>query len=418
MLVETIQTSKKLSLIVFIFTMTIVTLTIIPVLFPAYYASIFVNSDQFGAGEISALEPGIFFIPVVISIVLTFSVFVISKFKSIKIPRFDISKRKSLIGLIIILVIFSVHASQEVFEKDHHEDFVQIQKRLQQWPPDHVSFEPHVKYILLETSMLIFGNYRIIPTIASALLLVIVYMFTNKITNNKIGGLVSSGIILQSDIFLSYSTTPTYTIFWSLFYLSSVYIILHKTWILSPALFVMSLLSKPVTVAFLPMSIFFILNTNISRRRKIILLSITAIMIFAGAAFISEGQIKSSFWMEGFVKGFTAFTYQMRFDLIIVVLLIPVSFGLYLISKKNGMANNISIFISGLLILNPILLSTTAFSSQPYRWVPLIIFVAIGAGMMFAKYTESKINNEDVIEKVDKTPKNSKKRFSKKSKLR
>ena len=60
MLVETIQTSKKLSLIVFIFTMTIVTLTIIPVLFPAYYASIFVNSDQFGAGEISALEPGIF----------------------------------------------------------------------------------------------------------------------------------------------------------------------------------------------------------------------------------------------------------------------------------------------------------------------------------------------------------------------
>jgi hypothetical protein len=180
----------------------------------------------------------------------------------------------------------------------------------------------------------------------------------------------------------------------------------------------MSLLSKPVTVAFLPMSIFFILNTNISRRRKIILLSITAIMIFAGAAFISEGQIKSSFWMEGFVKGFTAFTYQMRFDLIIVVLLIPVSFGLYLISKKNGMANNISIFISGLLILNPILLSTTAFSSQPYRWVPLIIFVAIGAGMMFAKYTESKINNEDVIEKVDKTPKNSKKRFSKKSKLR
>jgi hypothetical protein len=328
-------------------------------------------------------EPGIFFIPIIVTSTIVFFIFGILKFKSNKFPSFEISKKISIIGMMVILIIFTAVTYEDVFLVDPHGDWPFVKQAVEQWPPEKIGFGTHVKMFLLSTSFTLFGNYRIIPLLASGILLVMAYLLTYKITNSRISGLLSSTIILQSNLFLTYSSTPSYTIFWCLFYLVSIYLIIHKTWFLSPIVYLGSLLSKPLTATFLPLSIFFIWNTEISIKKKMIISGISLIIIGIGAVIIAQSSLTDWNW-EKFWIGFTSFSYQLRFDAIIVIFLLPVITGLFLITKNNRYANNISIMISGILITNPILMGMTDITSQPYRFIPLIMFFAIGAGMLIS----------------------------------
>ena len=102
-------------------------------------------------------------------------------------------------------------------------------------------------------------------------------------------------------------------------------------------------------------------------------------------------------WDE-FWLGFTSLSYQMRFDPLIVVLLLPTIVGLFFISKKNTYANSISIMIAGVLLTNPLLIAITTITSMPYRFIPLLIFMAIGIGMIIANGVNSE-KEDNVVEK-------------------
>jgi hypothetical protein len=387
--------SRFFSFLVFVFSISISIITIIPALFPALYTSTFNKSvldkviflDKF---QVSSTEPGIFFVPIIVTSVVVFGIFGVLKFKSIRLPSLNVSKKVSIISMIGLLVIFTGLSYQGVISEDQHQDWILVKQGLDSWPPEEINFQLHVRYFLLSSSFVLFGNYRVIPFLASAALLITTYLFTYKITNNRASGLLSSVIILQSHLFLTYASTPSYTIFWSLFYLVSIYLIIHKTWILSPASYVLSLFSKPLTATFFPLSIFFIINANIPIKNKIIISIITLTIIGIGANTLSgsgfEGIDLMRFWI-----GFTSFSYQMRFDAIIIIFLIPVIVGLFFIAKNNRYANSVSIMISGILLTNPILLGITTYTSQPYRFIPLIIFFAIGAGMLISN-NQSKSN--------------------------
>jgi Na+/pantothenate symporter len=91
--------------------------------------------------------------------------------------------------------------------------------------------------------------------------------------------------------------------------------------------------------------------------------------------------------MDEFWVGFTSFAFQMRFDVITVLFLVPLVFGLFLKSKENKYANSISILIAGTLFSAPLLTGLTDQTNQPYRFLPIIIFFAIGVGMLFSKIT-------------------------------
>jgi hypothetical protein len=392
---QIIQNKTIISLAVFLFSISVSIISIIPALFPALYTSTFNQSvldkiaylDKF---QVSPIEPGIFFVPIIITSLIIFGIFGILKFKSIKIPSFNVSKKISIIGIIIILIIFTGVSYQGVISEDQHQDWGLVKQGLESWPPEEIGFGLHVRMFLLSSSFVLFGNYRVIPFLASAALLITTYLFTYKITNNRASGLLSSTIILQSHLFLTYSSTPSYTIFWSLFYLVSIYLIIHKTWILSPASYVLSLFSKPLTATFFPLSIFFIFNADIPIKNKIIIGAITTGIIIIGATTIIGSSGDDWDWKEFWI-GFTSFSYQMRFDAIIVIFLIPVVVGLFFISKNNRYANSISIMITGILITNPLLMAMTDITSQPYRFIPLIIFFAIGAGMLISN-NQSKSN--------------------------
>ena len=78
----------------------------------------------------------------------------------------------------------------------------------------------------------------------------------------------------------------------------------------------------------------------------------------------------------------------MRYDGLIIVFLIPTVTGLYFVSKNNRYANSVSIMISSVLLVGPLLLALTNITTQPYRSIPLVVFCAIGIGMILANQKE------------------------------
>jgi len=388
-----------------LFSITIVLISFVSVVFPAL---ILVSNTEI-IPEIESVTPnsyetGIWSIGLIISNVIVFGL-IFLYFKN-KIPLsissilkklfvFEISKKVAFIIVAILLIIYISISVSELSSEEKFEDYKNVKNRLEVWSIDKVfqSFEPHARYFLISTSMTLFGNFKIIPFVASIALLITTYFITKTIAQKRFAGIVSMVILLQSNIFLTYDTSVAYTNFWILFYLLSLFFV-YKFWPLSPLSYLISISSKALTILFLPMSIYFILCSNISKNKKIILLStVTGIILIGTIVSVStidpisgEKITSEEFDLKEFWMGFTSFSYQLRFDGLVILFMIPLIVGLFLISKsgiKN--AESIMVLIAGMLLIAPILTAFTNQTNQPYRFVPLIVFFAMGVGVLLSK---------------------------------
>jgi len=286
---------NTISWIVFFFTISMVILSLIPVVFPSLIVAGFtqVNDlERFGISgkQIEPYEVG----PLAGALFITSGIvfgLAILYFKN-KLPQslskgfqfifnFEVSKKITIASMVVILAIYVAASANELAEEEQWEDFVGIKKRVEKWSSDQItnSFEPHVKYFFISSSMVLFGNYAVIPFLASITLVIMVYFFTKQITQKRFSGLVAAVILLQSNVFLTFDTSVAYTNFWILFYLLSLYF-MYKAWPLSPVSYIVSIPSKALTITFLPMSIYFLLRSPISKNKKVtIAVSIIAIII-------------------------------------------------------------------------------------------------------------------------------------------
>jgi hypothetical protein len=388
--------------IVFLFSISIVLISFVAVMFPALIQV----SDTVKIPGIDPVTPnpfeiGVWSIGVIIASVITLGLaffyfknklpnFLSSLFA--KLFTFEISKKSTFIILLVLMIIYISASSTELSNQESFEDYTGVKNRLDSWSPDQVinSFEPHVRYFFLKASTILFANDRVIPLLASAALLVVTYFLTKIITQKRFAGIVSVVILMQSNVFLVYDTTVSYTNFWVLFYVLSLYLV-YRFWPLSPVSYLLSIPSKALTAAFLPMSIYFILRSNISRKQKMITAGITAGIILAGGiasigGFSTTSGTDEEFDAKEFWMGFTSFSYQLRFDGLVMLFMIPLMVGLFLVSKsgvKHG--ESIMVFISGMLLIAPILTGFTNQTNQPYRFVPLVVFFAIGVGVLLSK---------------------------------
>jgi len=388
------------SWIVFLFSISIVIISFVSVVFPA----LILASDTIVIPGIKSVAPdpfetGAWSGGVIISSGIIFSLALLHYKKKInplsklfeKIFSFEISKRISFIVMVILLIIYISATAGELSTQENFEDYIGVSKRLDTWSIDTISsFEPHVRYFMLSSSMVLFGNYKVIPFLASIALLITTYLITNTITQKRFAGVVAVVIILQSSVFLTYDTIVSYTNFWILFYLVSLYM-MYRFWPLSLISYLLSILSKALTVAFLPMSVYFILRSQISKKQKIIVSGATIGIILAGGiasigGFSTTQDIEEGFNAKEFQMGFTSFAYQLRFDGLVMLFMIPLIVGLFIVSK-NGIKHgeSIMVFISGILLIAPVLTGFTNQTNQPYRFVPLIVFFAIGVGVLLSK---------------------------------
>jgi hypothetical protein len=237
--------------------------------------------------------------------------------------------------------------------------------------------------------MILFGNYAVIPFLASIALVIMVYFFTKQITNKRFAGLVAAIILLQSNVFLTFDTSVAYTNFWVLFYLLSLYF-MYRVWPLSPVSFLFSIPAKALTVTFLPMSIYFLLRSQISKNKKMLIGGIIIAIVLIGAAVASgredllaaqqESFISDEFWI-----GFTSFATQLRFDALVILFLVPLIVGLLLTSTKNKHAESMMVLMGGMLLIAPLLTGLSDQTNQPYRFVPFVTFFAVGVGVLLSR---------------------------------
>jgi len=396
------EKSRIITYIVFGFTLAVVILNLVSLIFPALLVISIIGSER----DVNAFELGTWVIPFV-SINLSILVFALLYYKQILpnvivksfkfIINFEISKKTATVFFLIIIGIYILFTVGELTEQeiDTWKDWEILGKIIEEFPSGGEDTpglrELYVKNFLLYSSQEVFQNVKIIPFIGSLSLIFLTYLLTVQISKKRFAGLIAMVILLQSQTFLRYDTTATFSNFWTSFYLLSLYLI-YKKWSLSPPAFLASIFSKALTITFLPMTLFFIFRARISKKSKISLtISYLVILVgVMGALFMIENvgfrHLITSFDYVDFVSGFTAWAFQLRIDGLILVFLLPLSIALFFVAlRRNREADSILVLIGGVLLSMPLLSGFTEFNIHPYRWMPLIAFFAIGVGVLLSK---------------------------------
>ena len=401
--------SNVLSYLVFLSTISIVIISLFAIIFPGFFISIYFPYNV----EIVPFEPSIWLIPVssfsFVFLVLGFVYYKrklpVQVYKCIQfILNFEISKRITVILGIIIFVFyigFSVNELSINEDGQFSDDYDILTTALQIWPSTEsddiyvqIQNYHHVRMVLLGTSLEIFQNIKILPFVASISLLIVTFFLTYQISHKRFSGIVALLIILQSHTFLFFDTVAVYENFWILFFLISLYLI-NRKWQLSSILYLLALFSKAFIFVFFLSTIFYIYRARISSRKKIwamcsyggVILIILTVFSFGDSVYGDIINISDS----EFFLALNTLGYTLRYDVFIILSLLPVTIGLFFTSRRGFLqADSILILILTSLLAGPFISMLTGFYLQqvlilPYRLLPLIVFVAIGIGVFLSK---------------------------------
>ena len=400
-----LENSQKVSYAVFFCTLVVVLLTLISLIFPALFSSYF---GMFGE-NLNPFESNNQSIFLIASNVVLFG-FGIAYYKK-KIPSLvydvvekirtvEIPKRVTIVSLAVILVVYVGLSAPELFldESKQWADYVSVLlPGLEIWPSgesDDIYVQEqndrYVRMFLLDASFDVFQNIKLLPFIASILVVVFTYLITVQFCQKRFAGIIAVIVLLQSYTFLKYDTVAVYENFWVLFFLISLYVI-EKKWFLSPVFYILAFFTKAYVAPFFLMTLFTTYRSQISRRTKIAILISYVVVVSAAIALVFLGDTIYPNIIEvnysKFILGFQVIVAQLRFDFFFIMTLLPVTVGLMFLSKsKLKHADSILILIFGTIIASPILVTFTYhYEILPYRFIPLLVFFSIGVGMFFSK---------------------------------
>ena len=386
---------------VFLFTITVVIITLISVIFPAFIMGINDDIPKYPT-KINIYELGILAYPLLITNVVIVGLVILNLknklpwylIKSIRsVLNFEVSIKIAFLVVAVLIGLYITFTVAEISQGEPWEDYTRtVKPKLETWTFDeffNLNTSKPITYFFETMSMNIFGNYKVIPFVASIALLVLTYFITAKITEKKLAGLISLVLVLSSTIFLTYDTSITYPNFWILFYLLSLFTI-YKIWPLSPLFFVLAVASKPLPILFLPMTLFFVYRSSISRKKKLLITISYVVILVVGVTILSFYDsipfYTITFDNHEFWSGFTTISSQFRFDGIILIFLLPLVVGLFMLSRKGIKdADSVMVLILGILLLAPFISGFLTYTNNPYRFIPLIIFFAMGIGILFSK---------------------------------
>lgn len=398
--------SKLVTYAVFLVTLAIVGISVISLIFPA----LIISTTYEYPHELDPFEISPWVIPLAISCfgILGLGFFYTtnrlpSLFQSgIKfIFNFEISKKVSIIAAIVILVVYIGFSYNELFlnEIDQWPDYLILKEALDIWPStDHWSVyikeqnTRYVRMILLDFSQEFLQNIKILPFTASILVVIFTALVTVQISKKRFTGIIAMIILLQSPTFTDFDTVAVYENFWVLFFLISIYSIHKKWWYSSPVFFLLSIFTKAFVATYIWLNIFFIFRSEIPKRIKFFLFGlygavfIISYTIFeSGRNIIYDDIVRINF--NAFYDAFSGWGNAMQLDPLIILSIIPLIVGLFF-KSINGIkqADSILIMIAGTILAGPLIsLVTDFYFILPYRFIPFIVFMAIGIGVLFAK---------------------------------
>ena len=394
--------------VVFLFALIMVGINLLSVVFPALILHEFghISTDRYDAFEIGNNATLL-----IVGNIIILSLGVLYKKNKLpsflssinKIRTFEISKKQSLIVGIIILAVYTGITAPElaIDESVRYADFDVVLHGIETFPVtdsgDTTYDEQNsrfVRMILLIFSHDYLDNVKAIPFVFSIILVAITGLITVEISHRRIAGLVAMIVLMQGYTFLEYDTIAVYENFWTAFFLLSIYTI-HKRWYLSGIFYILSVFSKAFATPFLILNIYYLLRSDNSRSTKLRILVSYGIMIlimlglFAVGNTIYDDIIHIDF--NRFMNSFSDFSGQLQFDIFLIIMILPVTIGLFFVAR-NGIkhAESMLFFIASLLLFGPLVaLVTDYFVILPYRFVPLIAFFAIAVGVIIFRSVKS-----------------------------
>jgi len=392
------------SYLVFLSTLSFVLISLFAIIFPGFFLSTYFPYDT----DLEPFETSIWLIPV-LSFSILFLILGFTYYKK-KLPdkiydcikfllNFEISKRVTLILIITILVFYIGFSVNElsINEDGQWEDYQILKRALEIWPStesDDIYIQEqnsrYVRMTLLVSSIEVFQNIKILPFVASIFLLVTTFLVTYQISHKRFSGIIAMLVLLQSHTFLHFDTIAVYENFWILFFLLGLYLI-NKKWPLSSGLYMLAIFSKAFIFVFFIPTIFYIYRSEISFRKKVwticsyVAAALLIFVIFSFGDTIYDDIIlvnDSEFFLALNTLGYT-----LRYDVLIILSLLPLTIGLFFVSRRGILqADSILVLILTSLLAGPIISMLTDFYFVlPYRFLPLIVFVAIGIGVIFSK---------------------------------
>ncbi len=399
------KSNKILYHLVFFATLSIVVFSLFAIIFPSFLMTTFYPYTT----NLQPFESSVWLVPIVSSnsilLIIGFAYYrkrlPLQIYKGIEfILNFEISKKTALLTGIIILVVYIGFSLPElaIDEATQYDDWGVLESALEVWPStdsdDIYINEQNTRYVrmlLLDASSDLFQNIKLLPFVASILLVVVTFFFTYQITQKRFAGIISMVILLQSHTFLHFDTIAVYENFWVLFYVVSLYTI-NKKWQYSSISYLLSIFSKAFIAVFFLSSLYYICRASISTRKKLYTLAsyatslIVILLVFSFGESIYFDIINIS--SSEFFLAFNALGYTLRYDLIIVLSLLPLTLGLFFKFRKDNSkkVDSILVLILTALLAGPVISMLTDFYFiLPYRFLPLIVFVAVGIGVLLSK---------------------------------
>ena len=397
--------TKILFHLAFFVTLSIVVFSLFAIIFPGFL----LVSFSFYQTNLEPFQPSVWLVPIVSSnsilLVIGFAYYrkrlPLQIYKGIEfVLNFEISKKTALLTGIIILVFYIGFSLPElaIDEATQYDDWDLLERALEIWPSsssdDIYINEQNTRYVrmlLLDTSLDVFQNIKILPFVASILLVVVTFFLTYQITQKRFAGIISMVILLQSHTFLHFDTIAVYENFWVLLYVVSLYAV-NRKWQYSSISYLLSIFSNAVSAVFFLPSLYYICRASISARKKLytlasyaaLLIVILSVFSFRESIFFDIINISSS----EFFLAFNALGYTLRYDLIIVLSLLPLTLGLFFKFRKENSrkADSILVLILTALLAGPVIsMLTDLYFILPHRFLPLIVFVAVGIGVLLSK---------------------------------
>ncbi len=384
-------------------TFVIISLSLISTAFPAFLLRMIGGFTD--NAEINPYEPGLYFVPlIVVNLSLLFVGILYNKEKlpnflkkSIKfIFNFEINTRTTFLIIIILIGFYLIFTVEELFNREYFPDYdIRVQEWLENYDPMVIGAEgigTHVGTFLDWAGLKIFGNDKVAAIFSSVFLILITYLLTAQIAKKRFAGILAMLIMISSGLFRFYDTSVEYPNHWIAFYLLSLYF-MYKVWPLSPISYILSLLSKGLSIMFLPASVFFIYNMKMPKREKLKILTPYMVIIIIGIVVIQSGfnlgpeEIPyTDFNYHDFWGGFGALDAALRNDPLVLLFLPSLIVGLFFISKKGIIhADSITFMILIILIHPALLIAFSDHHNIMYRMMPLIPFFAMGVGLIFSK---------------------------------
>ena len=398
--------SKTITSAAFLFSIGIIGVSIISVIFPALIIS---QTYEFPL-DLNPFEISPWILPIFFSAIFLI-IFGFLHYKK-KLPftlsnainqiiNFEISKRISIILGISILSIYIGLSVPELFidESEQWPDFLVLESALNIWPStDHLSVyikeqnTRYVRMILLDFSQEFFQNIKLLPFVASIFTVIFTALITIQISKKRLAGIIAMLVLLSSTTFTDFDTIAVYENFWVLFYLISLYSINKRWWHASPVSFILSIFTKAFIVTYFWMNLFYIYRATIPKRTKLFLfgsygliLGITYWIFENGRSIIYDDIVRYD--LNAFLDGFTGWGNSMQLDPFALVIILPLTVMLFF-KSRNGLkqADSIMILIAGSILAGPLIsLITDFYFILPYRFIPFIVFMAIGIGLLFSK---------------------------------